>query len=125
MIVEYTNKKGEPRKWILQVALIAGLRRLSYRTPMRSSAMTKARISRGKYKCASCKGTFGRKSIAVDHIEPVVNPDTGFTTFDEYIKRLFCPSSGLQILCNNGKKSCHKLKSQLENKRRREVKKNG
>lgn len=123
MIVEYTNKKGQLKKWILQVAVISGLRRLSYRTPMRAAAMTAARIERGKYRCASCKQIFGRKSIAVDHVHPVVNPKTGFVGFDDYIKRLFCPSSGLQILCNDGKTSCHKIKSKTENKIRRTTKK--
>lgn len=123
MIVEYTNKKGQLKKWILQVAVISGLRRLSYRTPMRAAAMTAARIERGKYRCATCKKIFGRKNIAVDHIQPVVNPNTGFIGFDDYIKRLFCPFDGLQILCNNGKTSCHKKKSASENKLRRTTKK--
>lgn len=92
---------------------------------MRSEAMRYGRLSRGKYRCADCGKTFGRKDIAVDHIEAVINPLKGFQSWDEYIKRLFCPSVGLQILCNTGGNSCHKKKSALENKVRREAKKNG
>lgn len=123
MIVEYTTAKGVKKKWVLQAAVFSALRRLSYRTPMRSAVMAEARVSRGKYKCAICKKIFGRKQIAIDHIEPVNNPLTGFTTWDDYINRLFCPAGGLNLLCNNGKQSCHKLKSKEENKVRSDTRK--
>lgn len=109
---------AEKKQWVLNLFLFSGLRRLSYRTPMRAKAMTAARIKRGKYKCANCGGTFGRKQIAVDHTEPVV-ATTGFKDWNTYIERLFCSEDGLQILCNNGKNSCHKLKSKAENAERR------
>lgn len=105
--------------WLLSVFLFSGLRRLSYRTPMRAEAMRKARIKRGKYKCAICGGIFGRRQIAVDHISPVVNPLHGFVDWNTYIERLFCSADGLQILCNADKHSCHKKKSKEENRLRR------
>jgi 5-methylcytosine-specific restriction endonuclease McrA len=71
--------------------------------------------SRKKYKCAHCKGIFRTKEINVDHIEPVVDPETGFTTFDEYIQRMFCKVDGFQVLC----KPCHDVKTQEENSRRK------
>jgi len=112
------------KEFILQKYLFSSLRRASYRTPMRAECLRKYRVSRGKYKCNMCDGIFGRKDIAIDHIVPVINPETGFKDWNEYIERLFCSSSGLQVLCNNGKNSCHKKKSKEENRLRRLVRKN-
>ena len=53
-----------------------------------------------------------RSGTAVDHIAPVVNPETGFTTWDDHIERLW--SRGLQVLC----RACHDLKSFIETERR-------
>lgn len=81
---------------------------------------TKARISRGWYLCAGCgddvpasirnEDTGKRETnIFVDHREPVV-PLTGFTTWDDYIKRLFCEVDNLDLLC----KPCHDEKTSEE-----------
>ena len=35
----------------------------------------------------------------MDHIEPVVNPVTGFVGFDDYVERMFCGEDGFQSLC--------------------------
>lgn len=110
-VVEYVTKKGVKKKWVLKAAVFSGLRRMSYRTPMYAEAKRKARVSRGKYRCTSCKKLFGPKEIQIDHIEPVISPETGFKTFDEYIDRLFCSKEGLQVLC---KKKCHKEKTKAE-----------
>lgn len=96
--------------------MIAQLRRISYRWAPRSKAKSKARIKRGVYRCAKCKGEFGRKEIAVDHKKPVIDPKKGFTSYDDVIKRLFCEEKGFQVLC----KKCHKVKTNKENKRRRQ-----
>lgn len=93
-----------------------GLRKLSYRWPPRAEAMRLARIERGLYRCNKCTGSFGRKMVRVDHISPIVDPVVGFTTWDDYINRLFCPAEGLQILC----KPCHKEKTAAERKQRRQ-----
>jgi len=75
-----------------------------------------ANVTRGVYECAECKEHIpptvreGRKrvqNIFVDHIEPIVNPEVGFTTWDEYINRIFCEKDNLQLLC----KPCHDVKS--------------
>ena len=76
--------------------------------------------SRKKYRCAGCAGIFRSKEINVDHIDPVVNPETGFTTFDDYIERMFCGVAGFQVLC----KSCHDAKTYLENQLRYDIKEN-
>jgi 5-methylcytosine-specific restriction endonuclease McrA len=80
---------------------------------MRREALTAARLSRGVYLCAGCSGQFGRKDIAVDHVIPVTAPE-GITSWDGFIERLFCPASGLSVLC----KPCHKAKTKTENKAR-------
>jgi len=54
----------------------------------------------------------------MDHVVPVVGPE-GFTTFDEYITRLFCNVNGFAAICA----SCHQVKTQLENEERRDTKK--
>ena len=66
-------------------------------------------------KCSRCEGVFPETETKVDHIEPVVDPDKGFTSWDEFIERLFCEEEGLQVLCN----PCHDEKSEEENKIRR------
>lgn len=58
-----------------------------------------------------------RPKLYADHILPVVDPRTGFTSWDSYIERLFLGS--LQPLCEK----CHKAKSKIENAERRKAKK--
>lgn len=62
------------------------------------------------YMCAGCGESFPAKRVAKDHIVPVIDPETGFTTWDEVIKRLFCEKDGYQILCDG----CHDNKTQEE-----------
>lgn len=70
------------------------------------------------FECNSCHQLFPAKLVCVDHILPVV-PVTGFVSWDDTIKRMFCDAGGLQVLCV----SCHKMKSQEENAERRANKK--
>lgn len=84
-----------------------------------SDALKKARVSRGVYLCACC-GQEGPASIRldgkkyknaiVDHIVPIVPPETGFTTWDDCIQNMFCEEDNLQVLCH----SCHTEKSNEE-----------
>lgn len=90
--------------------IINTLRRASYRWSPRGEAMKLARIERGQYECASCEEIFKNKDIQVDHIAPIVDPKRGFTTWDEYIARMFCPVEGFQVLC----KPCHEKKTNKE-----------
>lgn len=78
-----------------------------------------ARVERGKYKCACCEsivpatvkvGKKRVKNVFVDHIKPVVNPETGFSGWDDYIEGMFCERDNLQLLC----KECHDIKSAEE-----------
>ena len=88
----------------------------------KSTVKKAARISRGIYKCEGCS-TEGPATIkiegkrvdnaVVDHINPIIDPDVGFTTWDECIERMFCESENLQVLCHK----CHTVKSNEERER--------
>lgn len=95
------------------------IRRVHYKWLPRKQALKNSRVSRGKYKCAHCGRLYGPKEVQADHIEPVINPSTSFVDWNEYIERLFVPLTGYQILC----KSCHHIKTALENGERRNAKK--
>lgn len=69
------------------------------------------------YECARCHGVFPAKEVQVDHIESVI-PLTGFISWDDVIKRMFCQADGLQVLC----KTCHAIKSKEEGVERRRIK---
>jgi cytochrome c553 len=62
------------------------------------------------YRCACCHNEYTSKDVQVDHVEPVVNPTTGFVSWDVYIDRMFCNSVNLQVLC----KTCHNTKTAKE-----------
>ncbi len=81
----------------------ASLRRAWGRSKQRYAALNAAKVSYGVYKCAVCQKDHKRKNIDVDHITAIGK----FTTFDKYIEKLFCDSSGLRVLC----KPCHKIKT--------------
>ena len=78
-----------------------------------------ARVRRGWYLCACCKEeipatiVINRKRVKnsiVDHINPIVPPETGFTTWDECIERMFCEEDNLQLVCH----ACHQVKCNEE-----------
>jgi len=84
-------------------------------------AKKQANVERGFYMCAECndkvpttlpRDSNGKriKNIYVDHIKPVVDPATGFTTWDDFIENLYCEVDNLQVLC----KQCHDIKSKEE-----------
>jgi 5-methylcytosine-specific restriction endonuclease McrA len=65
-----------------------------------------------KYECAECKGLF--TTVEMDHIQPAVSSEKGFTDWSTYISRMLCDESNYQALCS----PCHLLKSTSENKKR-------
>ena len=81
-----------------------------------------SRVSRGEYLCAGCQQTVpasikvgGRrtKNVHVDHILPIIDPDVGFTSYDDLIERMFCEADNLQVLCTE----CHDIKTNDEKAR--------
>lgn len=109
------------RGWIVSL-----LRRGTMRYPPRNDALRAAKTEKkinektGRlaqhYQCAMCLGEFPAKSVCVDHIQPVIDPNGSFVNWDTYIERMFCPVENLQILCS----LCHDVKTQKE----KDVKKN-
>lgn len=84
-------------------------------------------VERGKYLCAGYKGVKPhvvpltlnkKKNVFVDHINPIISPTEGFTTWDDCIERMFCEEENLQVLCGR----CHKQKTDDEKTLRKESK---
>jgi 5-methylcytosine-specific restriction endonuclease McrA len=98
----------------------SALRSASRRWPVKNECLNKAfterkiNTSTGRmakhFKCAACMEEFPSSKVQVDHICPIVDPATGFITWDEVIDNMFCEADNLQVLCLG----CHKDKTQLE-----------
>lgn len=97
--------------------LRSGLRRLSQRYPPLYAVLAKAKRSydgpnkRQKvcYECAECHGLFPGKEVAVDHIE-ACGSLTCKEDVADFIDKLFCEESKLQVLCKN----CHDFKTLMD-----------
>lgn len=100
--------------------ITSALRSASRRWPPKYETLKEAFVDRiinkktGKlaahYRCAKCQQLFPAKDVQVDHVNPVVDPATGFVSWDVYIDRMFCDSVNLQVLCTE----CHKTKTAKE-----------
>ena len=64
-------------------------------------------------RCEICKKVTKVSYRRADHVEPVINPTTGFVGWDDLNARLF--HGKLQMLCT----TCHDQKSKEENKLRK------
>lgn len=73
-------------------------------------AMNNAKIGKNMYLCSACCGIFKRDEVSLDHIEPVVPVETGFTTADSFVFRSLCPNKSYQVMC----KLCHNKKTKEE-----------
>jgi 5-methylcytosine-specific restriction endonuclease McrA len=75
---------------------------------------TISKVKDVNYRCSSCLELF--KTVEVDHKQQVVAlfSSTSTMTLSQYIKKVDCPESNLQVLC----KQCHKDKTKEENKKR-------
>lgn len=99
------------------------LRRVTSKWGPISDTLKEARTRRGFYLCNGCKEEVpasirddnGKriKNAIVDHIDPIIDPDVGWVSWDETINRMFCEKDNLQILCH----ACHKIKSDDEKAR--------
>lgn len=95
------------------------LRRASQRWKPLNEVRTEARVARGLYECNICKqhvpnsikvGGKRVKNVIIDHTNPIVDPEVGFTTWDDFIYGLFCEKDNLQAIC----KSCADEKGAVE-----------
>lgn len=104
------------KPFIKKAWIIGALRKASYRYPPRYKAKNASKIGRNQYTCSTCHGVFGTREVQLDHLVPVVGPD-GFVDWNSYIERMFCDEEGFAVVC----KPCHQIKTQAENKERRNV----
>lgn len=121
----------KPYKWVEQAVVISAMRRAFRRYPAYKQCLDNAKteyftpskhgkqLRRVQFECAGCHEKLQRKQVAVDHISSVIDTNVGFVDYDTYAKRLFCNLENLQVLCNLGPLSCHKIKTKAENKIRR------
>lgn len=95
------------------------LRRVSQKWAPIQTTLAKARVERGFYLCNGCKETVpatqkvdGKrvKNVHVDHINPVIDPEIGWVSWDSLIERMFVEEDGLQVLCD----ACHTIKTNNE-----------
>lgn len=98
----------------LKAYIIAHLRRIGYRAINRAAAFKRANKGRAQWECEQCKKIYpSAKDLHGDHISPIIDPEIGFTNWDDYITRLFL--GDMQAIC---KEVCHKEKTRGENERR-------
>lgn len=101
------------------------LRRVSLEWPPRTEAKKAARTERREnpktgrlrwhVECAICGADFPEAEAKMDHINPVVSVEKGFTGWQAYVLRLFAPIGNWQVLCA----TCHDGKTKNEGERRR------
>jgi hypothetical protein len=120
----YVKKPYNSGQWTearMNQFIKSALRTASMKWPPRNVCAKKAWVSRGVYLCAGYKTkahevkrtSSGSNNIYVDHIEPVI-PPSGFTTWDDAIRRMFPEEEGFQLLC----KDCHSEKTKDERNER-------
>lgn len=89
----------------------------------RQAVFHRVKVDRGQYRCEGCNGIFKQKELQIDHIDPVIDIKLGFTSWDDYISRLFVGPEHLQTLCQivvknedgtEGAIGCHPTKTASE-----------
>lgn len=85
----------------------------------RQAVFHRVKVDRGQYRCEGCQAIFKQKELEIDHIDPVIDLKLGFTTWDDYVNRLFVEPDKLQALCG----ICHSSKTQVEQNMREFYKK--
>lgn len=91
--------------------ITGALRNASNRWAPKYETRKLAHKARASYECAGYgRGKHLVTKVTIDHVTPVIDPIAGFTTWDEFIDRLFCEKDNLQALCLE----CHKRKTKDE-----------
>jgi hypothetical protein len=72
-----------------------------------------------EYQCNECKQWYCEKEIEVDHVIECGSLKN-YEDVGGFIKRLFCETEGLRVICKN----CHNIKHNKNVNRRKNVKKN-
>jgi 5-methylcytosine-specific restriction endonuclease McrA len=98
--------------------IMSALRQKSRYWKPSEACIAKTRIARGVHICPACGEAKRRKDMKKDHIDPII-PLTGFTTWDDVIKRMFASEDSYQALCE----ICHNLKTSDENAKRKALRK--
>lgn len=62
--------------------------------------------------CKQWKKSTKNSKVAVDHIEPVVDPNIGFIDIQTYYERMYVGKEKLQVACGE----CHQIKTNSERK---------
>jgi 5-methylcytosine-specific restriction endonuclease McrA len=105
-------------------AIRGALRRQFSRSPIVREVLMKVRRevakfnkdgSRAKkdavqYRCNPCGQWTKSTAVSVDHISPVIDVQDGFVDWNQFVQRLFCDASNLQVICD----TCHNAKTQGE-----------
>lgn len=102
------------KKYNLKSKLTSAIRRLWFYGPTRYEKVKQLKAN--GFRCEKCNKP--QDKLEIDHINPVVRV-TGFTTWDEYISRMFVDPEGLQGLC----KACHSAKTITQREIRKKYKK--
>jgi len=122
---------NNPRMTPKERAMVAAsIRRVFSRSELRARVMAICKVDhadseRPRVKrwslCPKCNQFTPSYQMQCDHIEPVihVNERLEDITWNDLVNRIWCENKNLQPLCL----TCHKAKSKIENKRRRELKK--
>jgi 5-methylcytosine-specific restriction endonuclease McrA len=95
--------------------LVSAARREWRWSPEHKEAALNCAVGTTRRTCVTCKETFPRKQVHIDHISPVGKQPRDWDEYPAYYRRLFCPVSNLNGVCV----PCHKIKSAKENKERK------
>lgn len=134
-----TSPYDKNGRWVEEKGRVKGaIRRIFRLSPQMKETLDAARVelppaikkdgnpgkrNQVRYRCAICNNLFPQKHVQVDHIDPVVplwktEAEMGY---DELVRNIMCKKENLQVVCstpikvNNGKPSCHRLKTNEEN----------
>lgn len=112
------------------------LRKGTYKWKPRTEAKNLRKVGPATFKCDRCSRWIYEGSKTLDklfktfevpngielikgkinlhHDPPVIDPNTGFTTFDSYIYRMYCPIDNFKVLCEE----CHDKEHEKNGKKK-------